>query len=184
MDTKDYKTNQQLETAEQKSAEQTKAANKPLKKKKKGIIRSFFGSLFNVREWVSYDEIAYNGKWIVEALKFLFSRPKKLDPQNLNETFTDATARLQMTEDEIKVRTKHFLLMSIIYVCTGFLLFAYEIYLIIAGAPILSLIMNLALVALMGAYAYRESFWYMQMQKRKLGCTFEDWRNYMLGRVR
>lgn len=153
------------------------------KKKKKGVIRSFFGSIFNVREWVSYDEISYNGKWILESLKLLFSKPKKLNQQELNETFSDAATRLQLSEEDIASRTKHFLMTSVLYFAIAVLLFAYEIYLIFVGAPFLSLIMNLALIALMTSYAYRENFWYMQMKKRKLGCTFDEWRNYILGRT-
>lgn len=156
---------------------------KVIKKKEKGVIRTFFGSIFNVKKWVSYDEISYNGKWIIDSLKLLFSKPKKLTEQELNETFSDAVVRLRMSEIDIVAKTKHFLLTSILYFVIASGLFSYEIYLIIKGAPFLSLIMNFALIGLVGAYAYRESFWYMQMKRRKLGCTFEEWRNYILGRI-
>lgn len=177
------KPTEKLEQQVSELAQEVAETKKEAPKKKKGVIRSFFGSFFNVKAWIAYDEIAYNGKWILDTFKLLFSKPKKLTREELNETFADAAARMELSEEDIKYRTKQFLLMTILYAAIAFILFGYEIYLLIAGAPFLSLIMNLALIALMGAYAYRESFWYMQMQKRKLGCTYEEWREFMLRRI-
>jgi hypothetical protein len=42
----------------------------------------------------------------------------------------------------------------------------------------------LVLASTLTLLAYHEHFWYMQMQKRKLGCNFHDWICFILRRAK
>jgi intracellular multiplication protein IcmV len=144
---------------------------------KKGIAGRFFKSFVDVKAWVSYDEVKTNTKTIYSLFARFFSkRPNKTIYQ---ETFAEAVLRLNLTEKQINDRRKIFLYSALIYSCLSLALIAYAVYLMkkmLVVPAIFTLILTIFIVAL----TYREHLWYMQMSKRKLGCNFKEWLNFIL----
>jgi intracellular multiplication protein IcmV len=150
--------------------------------KKKGFIRGFFGSIFNIREGVGYDQIASYGNIIKDTAKDVFTRPKM--PEKI-ESFDDLAKRLNLSDSEIEKRAKGFLYYMLVYIIISLCLFGYFIYLLAkTGSSILAILVSFALGFAMLANAFRESFWYMQMKKRKLGCSMKEWFDFVLNRRR
>jgi len=148
-------------------------------KTKRKPIRGFFRSMVDVPRWVGYSEIKKSTKNLVGLAKAVFIPPKA----EHNETFEEAVKRLQMNEDAVNKRMKQYLNMALVYMGVAVLLFAYMLYMLFHG-HLLATMVSLVLTALSLTYALREHFWYMQMKRRKLGCTFQDWVGFIKGCIK
>lgn len=146
---------------------------------KKGVIGRFFKSFVDVKAWISYDEIKLNIKSVYGLFRQIFT--KRPHVNITPETFTEAVARLNLTEQQINQRKKTFLYSALLYWFISLALVAYAVFLI-KKALIIPMLFTLILAAFVMALAYRENLWYMQMAKRKLGCSFAEWLNFMLGK--
>jgi intracellular multiplication protein IcmV len=146
--------------------------------KKRRPVRAFFKLFVNVRGWVSYDELSANTQTTYGLFRKFFHSSR--NPVR-HETYEEAAVRLGMTEDQLAKRKETFLYSALIYWIFAFGLFAYFIYLLM-HMYFLAVCFDLMLVLLLSLTAYREHFWYMQMQKRRLGCNFYDWLNFVLRR--
>ena len=149
--------------------------------KKRRPIRAFFKSFVNVRKWSSYDEVSADAKMTFGLFRKFFSRNTARVIKQ--ETYEESVARLHMTEEQLLQRKKVFLYSALIYGGLAFILFVYFVYLLLTK-HFLATFLALILTGLMIVSAYREHFWYMQMQKRKLGCSFSDWLAFVLRRTR
>ncbi|MDR1057014.1 MAG: type IVB secretion system protein IcmV [Coxiellaceae bacterium] len=150
---------------------ETKTAETPKRKP----VRNFFKSFVDVKRWSSYDEVSTNAKTVWG----LFRRLTKRTQEIRQETYEEAVACLGLTPEQIILRKKNFLYAALIYwtFALGFLI--YFIYLLI-HLNLLASFLTFILVIVMSLTAYREHFWYMQMQKKKLGCRFHDWITFIL----
>lgn len=149
---------------------------------KKGIIKGFFGSILNVRKLSSYDEVKSVATSITRSVKDLYNTDRS-DVVRV-ESFSSAMQRLQLTEGDIKKRTNYFLYYFLVYFLMAIALLTYAVYLMIIGGAILAVMASLVLTVLMLVYSFREHFWYMQMKKRKIGCTVKEWIAFILGRTK
>lgn len=145
---------------------------------KRGVVRKFFKSFVDVKKWVSYDEVKSNTKntWglLRRLLRYDVSKVR-------NETYEEAVGRLGLNQEQIAKRQQVFLYSMLIYGAFALVFFSYFVYLIFNLRLLASIIM-LILVFLMLLATYRESFWYMQMRKKKLGCNFKEWLDFILRR--
>jgi intracellular multiplication protein IcmV len=154
-------------------------AAKPVKPPKKKRVRKFLKSWINVRAWVGYDEIKSNTQNVISAVKTVYSTKT---PVARTETFEEAIARMGLTEETLDKRKKYFLHFSMFYSLVALALITYAVIMFFTSHSIVGLL-SLLLVGIMLLYAYHEHFWYMQMHKRRLGCTFKDWLAFILGRA-
>lgn len=143
-------------------------------KTKKHPVRSFFGTFFNFKRWLAYEQIKENGKAVGHSAKSLFATKKSKHI----ETFDEAVQRLNLTEEDLVNRTQQFLKLARLYLFFAIALVIYVFYLLFTG-HILAVFTGLALVMLVSSYSLREHFWYMQMKKRKLGCNLRDWARFV-----
>ena len=149
------------------------------KEKKSGRTKGFFKSFVNVKEWVSYDELSTTAETTVGLYRKFFQRKPS---QVLQETYAEAVARLGMNEEQQVRKGEGFLYSSLVYAAFTFGLLCYLIYLL-AHKHFLASCLDSILVSLGALLAYREHFWYMQMRKKKLGCSFHDWMVFILRRT-
>jgi hypothetical protein len=98
-------------------------------------------------------------------------------PAIINETFEEAKARLNLSEQDLAQRQKSFLRTSIGYLVGAVLLVGYMLYLLFTGV-LMGVFIAFVLVFVALAFGYKEHFWYTQMRHRRLGLTFRDWKNY------
>ena len=144
-------------------------------KVKKRRIRRVLKTFFNVKRWMAAPQIAAGGRAVGRSAKNLFTTHKA----KRIETFEEAVERLNLTEDDLIKRSRHFLRLAYAYALLALLLIIYAIFLSITG-HILALFSSIALITLVSTYALREHFWYMQMKKRKLGCSLWDWVKFVV----
>lgn len=126
----------------------------------------------NVTRWVGWDQVAAEGKNIVNMAKDLI---KVKAPETHAETFEQAVIRLNLTEDDIQKRRKSLLMGASVYLLFAFALLIYAFYLFIWSENFLAGLLALIVAGLALAFTYREHFWYFQMTVRRLGCSFKDW---------
>jgi len=143
----------------------------PKKIKKRG----FFRRLFNVKRWISYDQIVDIGQSIRNQSREVFKADTKA---TRIETFDEAVQRLSLTPGDVVNRTKQFLWMAYVYLGVALVVFIYAIYSLVVS-NFTTMLVSLILAIFVLTQALREHFWYMQMTQRRLGCTFGDWRKFM-----
>ena len=151
--------------------------NVPLTKKKPKSkpIRTTLKNLFNVKRWIAVDQIYTFGKMVRRSSKGLFDVPEAKH----HETFDEAVQRLNLTEEDIARKTKQFFFMACVYAFFAGCALLYAVYLLASGY-FSSMLLSLVLTMFIGSNALREHFWYMQMQKRKLGCNLQDWIHFII----
>ena len=92
----------------------------------------------------------------------------------VNETFAEAVARLELSEEDIQRRTQQFLKVALSFAVFALLVFIYTIILF-WNRHIQAGIIGMAVTLVITTQVFRYHFWYFQMKKRKLNCTFKDW---------
>ena len=132
--------------------------------------RRLFNRIIDVRSWSDWDRTkAYTAYLSTSIKKFLIPQKKVA-----GESFAQAKKRMKLSDTDLIVRKNGLLRLSILMISVAFLLLIYAIYQLIYGSlfgAILSLVVtNIALVL-----AFRYHFWYFQIKKQKLGCTFREW---------
>jgi len=168
------------ETKVEGKKEEAKGIEETKKIKKKGPVRKFFKSFVDVKRWMAYDEVSGNVKTTFGLYHRLFSpRAKSV----YHETYEESIARQNLTEAQLTARKKAFLYSALSYFVFALCLFLYFIQ-ILLNKHLFAAIFDLVLVGILSMLAYHEHFWYMQMQKRKLGCSFHDWICFILRRAK
>lgn len=143
-----------------------------MKKVKRTRTARFFTKAFNFRAWLNYDNVKEMVLSFFDIVSKLFipETPKKV------ESFEKAIQRLSLSEEAIEQQKRGFYRLSILMSVITFLLLSYtafHIYYLNYNAIILSFVVMLIALSL----AFRYHFWYFQLKKRKLGCTFKEWLN-------
>jgi len=153
------------------------------KAEKKHRVRGFFRTAFNfnVRKWMAVDEIKANSRIVVNAYKDLFG--KRAASEYHSETFAAAAQRLGMTAETLKKQRRNFMYFSLLYLVLGIGLFGYSFYLLFGKNLFLAFFVSFIMSILMFIYSYKEHFWYMQISKQKLGCTFKEWLRFLFKRA-
>jgi len=143
------------------------------RKRRFGVFRS----LFDFRPWMGASNISRNARGITDS----FSDLKKARDSTRAETYEEAIARMKLTEADVLKRKRQCLRSAWIYFSLALVLFLYGIYLLFQ-LVLTGVFMAWILSAVATVMMYRESFWYMQMKKKKLGCTFKEWTQFILRR--
>lgn len=143
------------------------------KSRRKGLFRQ----MFNVTGWMGVHNLKETGDNIVKNFKDLSDT--RIVP--IVETFEEAMQRLGLDEAGLERRKKQCYYTGWFYLACSLILFSYGIYLIANEGYIAGFVAWILCVFAV-ALAYRESFWYFQMSVRKLGCSFKEYQNFILGR--
>lgn len=152
---------------------------KDISTKKSGLVKKFFKTFVDVKKWSSYDDVSASAKTTVGLYRrLLFSKPKL----EHKETYEESVVRLGLSETQLAERKKIFLYSALTYLAFTLAFFTYFIYLLM-HAHLYAAFFEFILMSLIAIAAYREHFWYMQMEKKKLGCNFYDWLAFVLRRA-
>jgi intracellular multiplication protein IcmV len=140
------------------------------KNKSKSKTKSLFENTFNFRAWSDWDRVKSGGDFISDSVK------QVVEPNTAKvvESFNDAQKRMKLTDEDIALRGRSLLRLSLFMLGLSVLLFCYAIYHFIFGT-IHAGVFALALTALSAIYAFRYHFWYFQIKTRTLGCTLQEW---------
>jgi hypothetical protein len=101
--------------------------------------------------------------------------------ENANCDSFDDLSKLGITEEKLQKAKKTCYKMSIFSLIIGIFLILYLTLCIIKMYYMSCIIIFLLAMVLFGL-AFRYHFWYMQVTKRRLGCTFGDWVNFLFSK--
>lgn len=127
--------------------------------------------IFNFRRMADYDRVKNYTQYLSDLAKVYFV-PSSSTTQN---SFEDARAKLNLTDDDLQEKQRALRRLSMLMLILALLFLAYAIYQFIYGSY-LGGIPSCTLCCIALALAFRYHFWAFQIQSRKLGCTFSEWR--------
>lgn len=141
-----------------------------MKKKSPPRIIRILARIFDLRSWFDFDRIKSFTLYLMNGFKKMFI------PQtgNYGEAFQDAMVRFHITEKELHNKKNALLRLSLLMCGVSICIFGYAIYQMFFGnvkATLVSIVVTFIALAL----SFRYHFWYFQIKKRKLGCTFHEW---------
>lgn len=126
--------------------------------------------LVDVPTWMSYRDLRSHGSNIFQIAVSIFRRPQ----YGRRETYEEAVNRLQLTESDLLSRQRQLFYSSVLYGALALGLGMYALYLFYIG-HFSGGMLALVVTAMASALGYKDSFCYMQMRQRRLGCTWRDW---------
>lgn len=142
---------------------------------KKGL-RSYMARTFNVYQWAGTQSLVDSGR----NIRKLYLAMVNVKRSSRTETFAEAVVRLNLTSLDISNKERQYRLTSSvfgIFVIFGLLYSGLLYY----KRDYLTCVMGLAYTFLMFGFFFRESFWYMQIKRRKLGMGVKDWVMFISG---
>lgn len=133
-------------------------------------MRNRLKRFVDVSTWLGTAEIKRNTGNLKQLAKMLFTVKKP----EVKETFEEAMKRYNLTETDVELKQKHYLVTSIICFMILLGILFYTAYLYSAGYY-MSFVMSAMVSLLAFAFFFKEHFWYTQIKHRRLGFTFFEW---------
>jgi intracellular multiplication protein IcmV len=135
-------------------------------------------TFFNPSKWVDFDGLRSQTRTMWGILANLFAPSRSVR----EETFAQAQARLKLKEEDIVATTRSYQRYALIFSGLGLFAFVYAFYLLFRYFTITGWLLGLAAAALFFTQAFRFDFWAFQMHERRLGITFKEWKDRVLGK--
>lgn len=135
-------------------------------------------TFLNPAGWIDYDFLKNQTRGLLVMFKEVFTpaRPER------EETFEEAMQRLNMTEADVASAISAYKMYALIFLLISFAIFFYSFYLLFSHHTFLGWMLGMAVTALLSVQAFKYDFWALQMRKRKLGMTIDDWKSNLFGR--
>ncbi len=137
-------------------------------------------TFFNPRAWFSYDEFLNHNRIIWGSIKSVVVAPA-VEPGAEEETFEQAMERNGMSEEDRQIGIKAYRNFALIFVSLAVFSFIYAFFLLFAYHVLSGWLLAMSVCALLLSQAFKYDFWALQLQRRKLNLTFDDWKNNILG---
>ena len=146
----------------------------------KDIFKVSRKTFFNPGGWVGYNQVKSNTTIIWDIIRGLVY---PMTPER-SETFEAAMQRLNQTENDIQTTGQTYFEYALVFLFLGACLAIYSFYLLFFHRTFSGFLLGIASGALFLSQAFKYHFWYFQIKQRKLGCTFQDWWQYILATVK
>ena len=143
---------------------------------KKRSLRGHLMNSFRVSEWMGVSLMVKSGRSIYSMYENLVTPPQA----RRKESFHEAVDRLDISEKDIRKQITYYKLTSSLYGLFSVFGVIYAAILYVYGTRG-AFIMACSYCCLIGSFFFRESFWYMQIKKRRLGMRPLDWFKFMVG---
>lgn len=138
----------------------------------KDVIKVNVKTFFNPRAWLGYDLLKENTQTTFNIFKEVFAQP--IPQPEREETFAQAVARFDLTDDMVAKVQKRYFTMALAFAVVAIIVLMIGIILVI-DSVFSGFILALSIATLFFAQAFKYHFWYFQIKHKKLGCTFQDW---------
>lgn len=149
-----------------------------MKRHRRSRVGNLFSQIFKIGFWFDWERMKAITVSLGRGIKHLFVPHQNIE---INETFTDATTKFELSDEVLLSKQKALYRLSMFMVLLAVLILSYAGYQLYYGSTkafFLSLVVTLIALVL----AFRYHFWYFQIKRRKLGCTFNEWyRQGLLG---
>lgn len=134
-------------------------------------------TFFNPVAWLGYDTVKEGTLTIWTVLKSLFTRTKP----GRKETYEEALKRLNIKEEEASEIGTIYRLYAWIFAIFGGLIFYYSFYILFKRWVWTGWSLGVAAACLCFAQAFKYDFWSLQIRRKKLGLSFDDWLRSLVG---
>lgn len=134
-------------------------------------------TFFNPREWLGYDSLKESHIAIKENVLEAFKKEK---PQ-YQESFGEAMNRLKLSEEDVAQRISTYRSYAFSFLFLAVIIFLYTFHILFRYMYFTPWLMGMGVTGLFLAQAFRYHFWAYQMQQRRLGITYAEWKNHILG---
>lgn len=144
------------------------------------IVKVDRKTFFNPAGWFDYQTLIDLNTTIMDVIRAAFFLPKPT-PKKDQETFEEAVKRQHLTKTDLQSAYTHYKTFAVLFLILGILDLGYTFYLLFAHFSFLGFVLGAVSTALFFGQAFRFDFWAFQISKRKLGLTFNQWKNHYLG---
>ena len=134
-------------------------------------------TFFNPSGWFGYEILKEQHETIKENVRAVL-KPAKAARE---ETFEAAIQRLGLTEADVKQRMITYTRYTYFFCFCAAIIFFYSFYLLFRHWVITPWLMGMGVTGLFLSQAFKFHFWVYQMQLRRLGVSFQEWKNHVLG---
>ena len=148
---------------------------KPIRKTAGYILSSYIP----IRNAVGADNYRQSFQSCKKIISSVFKRAQAVQP----ETFEEALQRLSLTEAELDKRYHFFKRSFYMLLMVSLVLFYYAFYVLFTG-HFITFLLAFAVTLLAAAQAFKRHFWMFQVRQRRLGCTFREWWQDLMGQVK
>lgn len=141
-----------------------------------GVVRSFVGSIVKPTQWMGYSRAKGTAHSLLGMAQRLFRCPDEVNVTS--KTIEEVSAELGLTPEALLRKERIFLRLTIWLLVLMVVVWGYAAYQFMEGlyrGVVPSIILSIVCLA----QAFRYHFWYVQLKIGKLGCTFDDWFNYV-----
>lgn len=135
------------------------------------------GRAINPRAWMGYDHLKKSTLFLKNEFNNVFVPPS---PGEQND-FEEVVENFNLTPKELLEKQKTFLFLAIFLVFLMLIVLGYALYQLI-HAHYLSFFPSFVLSLFCLSLAFRYHFWYFQVKSRKLGCTLQEWLEFLLSK--
>lgn len=133
--------------------------------------------IFKPKEWSSYEMMREITEYLIEGFMRLFVLRKESQSEQLDQVMH----RYSLSEKDILARKRVFFRMALLMLLVSVAVFSYTMYHLLY-AHYRAVMLSSVVFLLSLTVAFRYHFWYFQLKKRKLGCSFKEWlRSGLLG---
>lgn len=135
-------------------------------------------TFINLSAWLDYPALAAYTRTIADVLRAQFTLPKA----QREETFEQALARQRIPESDVNAIAKTYRQFALFFLALGCLAFLYGFFILFRYYTFTGWLLAMSVTAIFFSQAFRFDFWSLQMRKRKLGLSFADWQESVLGK--
>ena len=133
-------------------------------------IKRLFSNIFKIKSWLDLERIQSGFQYVKEQASTYFIP----GTSKATESFEQAKTRLKLSDDDLLVREKGLLRLSVIMMTAAIFIFIYSMYNLFYGyyaALLVSVVLNMLALVM----AFRYHFWYFQIKNKRLGCSLHEW---------
>ena len=141
-----------------------------MKKNAGSRVGAVITRIFNVRAWFDWDRVKSFTLFLMDGLKRLFIVQEHVQ----SDSFNEVQKQFKLTDADLLLKQKALWRLSMIMLTVAFLIFSYAMYHFMFGALRAGMV-SLVVMMIALVLAFRYHFWYFQIKKQKLGCTFKEW---------
>lgn len=125
----------------------------------------------NISSWLGYQSIKSSTKSLINDSKTSFN----VEHSALAETFEEAIARLNITEEELQTRKIEFTRLFLMFFTIAGGIFLYGLIIAITYKNLIGFFISIGLCVFAMSQAFKYHFWSYQIKARRLGCSIKDW---------
>jgi len=134
-------------------------------------------TFFDPLTWIDYDSLRRLNRILFSQIRDLFTVPKP----TRTETFEQAMKRLGLEPEDVQDIETNYRFYTWLFLIIAAIIFLFSLYLLFHYVVFWGTLIGLTVAALALSQAFKYDFWVFQIQQRKLGCTFNEWKQARFG---